>query len=193
MQKNKTMDVHSLVSCALLTAIAVACARLPFLSFAPTETTRYSLETLPIFICGMLFGPTAGAMVGFASDFIGCLFSAYGFHPLFCIPPILLGLSAGMFRPLLKKQRLPQVALAYLIPMVLGYILYQSAALAFVYHKEQFLNFFTLNLISRSIQYGILYTVDVLLVWLLGKTGIWERLMPHTNNDKPEKPSDSAE
>ena len=163
-----------MVFCALLTALAVVCAR--FLSLAPTETTRYSLETVPIFLSGLLFGPLAGTLVGFASDFLGCLFSPYGFNPMFCLPPVLLGLCGGLFRPLLKKPSLPRLALAYLPPMLLGYLLYQSAALAFAYHKEAFLTFFNVNLLTRGVQYGIIYVINVLLVWLLCRAGIQSRL-----------------
>ena len=55
---------------------------------------------------GQLFGvvfnadglPVAGALVGFVADFVGCLFSGYGYNPLFCVPPILYGVCGGLLR-----------------------------------------------------------------------------------------------
>lgn len=158
------LTVKTLVGSALLTALAVVLARL--LSFAPTETTRYSLETLPILLAGLLFGPVAGALVGFASDFLGCLLSPWGYNPLLCLPPILLGLWAGFWRGRPKNDWL-RIAVALLPPIMLGYILEQSAALAFVYHPNTFLPSFVTNLAARGIQYGIIAAIDLLLAGLL--------------------------
>ena len=95
-------NVRTLVSCALLAAVSVVLAR--FIIPMPNETTRFSLEAVPIFLAGMLFGPLPGALVGFVADFVGCLFSGYGYNPMFCVPPILYGLCAGLFQPLLVKK-----------------------------------------------------------------------------------------
>ena len=75
MPKNKfspkpRWSVRSIAICALLTALSVILARL--LIPMPNETTRFSIEAVPIFIAGMLFGPLPGALTGFAADFIGC-------------------------------------------------------------------------------------------------------------------------
>lgn len=71
-------SVRSIAICALLTALSVVLARL--LIPMPNETTRFSIEAVPIFIAGMLFGPLPGALTGFAADFIGCLFTPYGYN-----------------------------------------------------------------------------------------------------------------
>ena len=70
--RNPGWSVRSIAICALLTALSVILARL--LIPMPNETTRFSIEAVPIFIAGMLFGPLPGALTGFAADFIGCLF-----------------------------------------------------------------------------------------------------------------------
>ena len=95
-------NVRTLVSCALLAAVSVVLAR--FIIPMPNETTRFSIEAVPIFIAGMLFGPLPGALVGFVADFVGCLFSGYGYNPMFFVPPILYGLAAGLFQPLLARK-----------------------------------------------------------------------------------------
>lgn len=100
--------VRAMVTCALLTAVSVVLAR--FLIPTPNEVTRFSLEAVPIFLAGMLFGPLPGALTGFAADFIGCLFSPYGYNPIFCVPPILYGLCAGLFRPWLTRRCSPPAA-----------------------------------------------------------------------------------
>ena len=83
-------NVRTLVVSAVLAAISVVLARL--IIPMPDVSTRFSLEAVPIFLAGMFFGPIPGALVGFSADLVGCLFSGYGYNPMFCISPILYGL-----------------------------------------------------------------------------------------------------
>ena len=165
-------NVRTLVSCALLAAVSVVLAR--FIIPMPNETTRFSIEAVPIFIAGMLFGPLPGALVGFVADFVGCLFSGYGYNPMFCLPPILYGLAAGLFQPLLvRKTSVWTIALALLPAITLGSILWQSFALAFVYGGDAKTAFFLTKLAARSVQFGVTFIIDVLLVWLLYKSKVF--------------------
>ena len=165
-------NVRTLVSCALLAAVSVVLAR--FIIPMPNETTRFSLEAVPIFLAGMLFGPLPGALVGFVADFVGCLFSGYGYNPMFCVPPILYGLAAGLFQPMLvKKTSVWTIALAFLPAITLGSILWQSFALAFVYGGDAKTAFFLTKLASRSIQFGVTFVIDVAVVWLLYRSKVF--------------------
>ena len=87
-------DTYALAVCALLTALSVVLARL--LTVIPSEVSRFSLEAVPILLAGLLFGALPGGAVGFSADLIGCLFSPYGYNPIFCLPPILYGVWAGI-------------------------------------------------------------------------------------------------
>ena len=170
--RRPAFPVRTLAVCALLAAVSVVLARLVIPM--PNETTRFSLEAIPIFIAGMLFGPLPGALVGLVADFVGCLFSGYGYNPLFCVPPILYGLCAGLFSPMLRKKRtIPRIALAFLPAVVLGSILYQSWSLAFVYGGDAFKAFFLTKLASRSIQFAVTFVLDVLAVWLLDRAHVF--------------------
>ena len=168
----QAMSVRVLAGCALLTALSVVLSRL--MSLIPNELTRFSIEAVPLFIAGLLFGPIPGAMAGFAADFIGCLFSPYGYNPIFCVPPILYGLCAGLFRPLLlRKVTLPRIALAFLPAVVLGSILYQSWSLAFVYGGDAFTAFFMTKLAARSVQFAVTFVLDTAIVWLLYRSHVF--------------------
>ena len=91
----KTFTIKLICYCAVFTAMSVVLSR--FLGYAPNTSMRFSIESVPVFLSGLLFGPIPGAIVGFTADFIGCLFSPYGYNPIFCVPPILYGLFAGLF------------------------------------------------------------------------------------------------
>ncbi|MBO7216028.1 MAG: folate family ECF transporter S component [Clostridia bacterium] len=171
-KKSTLFSLRTMVCCAMMIAIAVVMARL--MSIVPEESSRFSLEAVPIFVSGMLFGPVAGAAVGFLSDLIGCLFSPFGYNPLFCLPPVICGLTAGLFRRyLVKKTSVFRIAVAYLPYILLACILWQSFALALVYGGEAKTAYFLTKLATRSVQYGITYVIDVILVWILYKSKVF--------------------
>ena len=176
MQKQTKISTKSLAYCAMLTALSVVFARL--IGLMPSESVRFSIEAVPIFLAGMLFGPLLGGCVGFAADFVGCLFSPYGYNPIFCIPPILYGVFAGLMRPLLRKQvSVWRLAIAFLLPVVLGSLLYQSAALAYLYYKDvPFFQGFVYYLSTRAVQFSITLVVDVLVTYFIFKARIFERI-----------------
>lgn len=172
----RSMSTRTLSYCALLTAISVVLARLVIPM--PNASTRFSIEGVPIFIAGMLFGPLYGGIVGFCADLVGCLFSGYGYNPLFCVPPILYGMFAGLFRYYLGRNvSLLRLVVALLSPVVLGSILYQSAALAFVYNsKGSFGVSFVYFLSTRAIQFAITLALDALVIFSLFRVRIFDRL-----------------
>ena len=111
----RPFTTKTLAYCALLAALSVVLAR--FLIPMPNVTTRFSIEAVPIYLAGMLFGPMAGGLVGFSADLVGCLFSGYGYNPLFCLPPILYGVFGGVFRRYLaQKFSLPRLGLSFRLP-----------------------------------------------------------------------------
>ena len=167
-KRTVVFNTYALTVCALLTALSVVLARL--LTIIPSEVSRFSLEAVPILLAGLLFGPVPGAAVGFAADFIGCLFSPYGYNPIFCLPPILYGLWAGLLRGFVwQKPTVWRVALAVFPAALCGSVLWQSAALALVYGGEAKLPFFLTRLAARSVQFAFTGAVDTVTVWLLAR------------------------
>ena len=168
--QSQRMATKTLAYCALLAALSVVFARL--IVPMPNAFTRFSIEAVPIFLAGMLFGPLAGGMVGFSADLVGCLFSGFGYNPIFCLPPILYGVFGGVFRrAFVKKLSAFRLAVGFLPPVLLGSVLYQSWALGFVYSKG-FLYFFS----TRSLQFAVTLVVDVAIIYLLFRLRIFERL-----------------
>lgn len=172
----RTMTTKTLAYCALLAALSVVLARL--IIPMPNVTTRFSIEAVPIYLAGMLFGPTAGALVGFSADLVGCLFSGYGYNPLFCLPPILYGVFGGLLRRwLMGKPSLPRLAVSFLPPVVLGSILWQSAALSYVYNsKGSFQASLVYFLSTRTVQFAVTLALDVLIIYLLMKSRVFDRM-----------------
>ena len=169
-RKSASMTTKTLTYCALLAALSVAMARL--FGLMPNEYSRFSIESIPTFLAGVLFGPLAGALVGFVSDFVGCLFSGYGYNPMFCLPPILYGVCGGLFRWFLaKKVSLVRLLIAYAVPVVFGSVLWQSFALDFVYDTG-----FVLMLSTRSVQFAVTLVVNVVIVNLLFRSRMFQHM-----------------
>ena len=169
-KKTASMTTRTLTCCALLAALGVVLARL--IIPMPNEFTRFSIEAVPTVLAGILFGPLAGALVGFVADFVGCLFSPYGFNPMFCVPPILYGLCGGFFRYFLaKKPSVPRLALTMAPAIILGSVLYQSWALSYVYGKG-----FLFYLSTRSIQFAVTWVLDVMILFFLLKSKIFQHI-----------------
>ena len=185
-QKKQAFSTRVLSYCALLAALSVVLARL--IIPMPNASTRFSIEAVPIFLAGMLFGPGAGALVGFTADFVGCLFSGFGYNPLFSVPPILYGFFGGVFQNYLKVNvSIPRLVLAFFAPVVGGSILYQSAALSFVYNsKGSFSASMVYFLTTRGIQFAITMALDVMIIYFLFRSGIFRRMgiWPPVSGDK---------
>lgn len=167
---------QKLAGSALLAALSVVLARL--IVPMPNAFTRFSVEAVPIFLSGMLYGPLFGGMVGFTADIVGCLFSGYGYNPLFCLPPILYGVFGGLLRPFLRQGiNVWKLLLGFLPPVLFGSVLWQSFALALVYGSgetlwESYLYF----LASRGVQFAVTYAADVVLVVLLCRSNLFYRM-----------------
>ena len=169
-KKSASMTTKTLTYCALLAALQVAMARL--FGLMPSEFTRFSIEAIPTILAGMFFGPVAGALVGFVADLVGCLFSGFGYNPLFCVPPILYGMCGGLFRRVLAKKVSFWTVLLTIAPAaVFGSILYQSWALGFVSGKG-----FLFFLSTRSVQFAITMVVEALIINLLFKAKIFQHM-----------------
>ena len=160
-----------LVTLALLAAIGVVLAR--FIVPMPNPYMRFSIEAVPFIVAGILYGPVPGALVGFVADFVGCLFSGYGYNPLFAVPPVLIGLCAGLLRPLLyKKVSYLRILACFAPAVVLGSILWQSYWLSAIYGSHSWLWF----LGTRSIQFVITSLVNAAVILGLFKSHVFDTL-----------------
>ena len=172
-----------LVTMALLSAIEVVLAR--FIVPMPNPTMRFSIEAVPIIVAGYLYGPVAGAIVGLVGDAVGTLFSGYGYNPLFAVPPMLIGLCAGLMRPMLYGKVNYWRILATFLPAVLvGSILWQSYWLSFIYGTHSFVWF----LGSRAVQFAITSLVNAAVILGLFKSRVFDvlHLWPPVGVQVPE-------
>ncbi len=175
-KSKRSMTTKTLAYCAMLAALQVVLARL--MGLMPNAYSRFSIEAIPTIVAGILFGPVAGGLVGFTSDLVGCLFSGYGYNPIFCLPPILYGVFGGLFRYYLAERvTIWRLALTILPPVVLGSLLWQSAALTYVYFKDgPFMEGFLINLSTRGVQFAVVAVIYIVLIRLLFRAKIFQSI-----------------
>lgn len=97
-ESSKKIKLYHLVAAALLTAISVAMAPLNiYIPLFGVSSLRFSVTDIPIFICGVLFGPILGAISGFIGDIAGFVVAPAGaYFPGFTVNKVLVGLIPGM-------------------------------------------------------------------------------------------------
>lgn len=170
----RRMSTREITVCALLCALNVILAR--FLTVMPAAVARFSIEAVPVVLAGYFYGPVAGMLVGFVGDTVGCLFSPYGWDPLISVSPMLLGLFAGLLRPVCYKLEKPwdiwKVAVTILPGKVLGSIYWTSQCLVWLGYSKKGLG---VLMGARAIEAGLEWILNTAVVFLLLKTGLFRR------------------
>ena len=95
-----------LVRVALFAALSILFGK--FLAFNIGEWFRLSFESLPILLCGYIFGPLGGLLCGVVADLVGCLLRGYAINPIITLGAATVGALAGLFgkHGVLAKPRL---------------------------------------------------------------------------------------
>lgn len=184
-RKSHSMDTRQVAICALLCALNVVLAR--FLTVMPSGTVRLSIEAIPIVLSGYFFGPIPGMIVGFLGDTIGCLFSAFGWNPLLCVSPMLVGAFAGILRPLVYKVKKPtdiwRVMVTLLPGKLLGAVVWNSLCFVWLGFSSKGLG---VLMAARLAEAAVEWVLVSILLLILLRVGIFSRmgLFPPAKTEK---------
>lgn len=186
-RKGRAMDTRQVAVCALLCALNVVLAR--FLTVMPSATVRLSVEAIPVILAGYFFGPVSGMIVGFLGDTIGCLFSPYGWNPLICVSPMLVGAFAGLLRPLVYEVKKPldiwRVLVTVLPGKLLGSVVWNSLCFVWLGFSSKGLG---VLMGARILEASVEIVLDSVVLMLLLRLGIFSRmgLFPPVKGEKKE-------
>ena len=161
----KSLTTKRLSLLAMFIALQIVLSKFLMLQLAPS--VRLSIDSVPILLAGLWFGPLAGALVGTLADFLGTLLfpTAGAYFPPLTIAFLLIGLSAGVLSRVVKvKQPLLRVALIVIPSEIIGSYLFKSFALSFLVGAP-----FSVLLASRALPVGIVMIVNTMLVTLLDR------------------------
>jgi dihydrofolate synthase/folylpolyglutamate synthase len=150
---------------AMLIALQIVFSK--FLMLQLTDSIRLSIDSVPIILAGVWFGPVAGGVVGALGDLLGTVLfpTAGAYYPLLTVAFLLIGVVSGLFSYTVKTRPAAVRAVACVIPAeIAGSFLFKSYALGTLFG----LPFFTM-LGTRILPVAIVMTVNTLLVGVLDK------------------------
>jgi dihydrofolate synthase/folylpolyglutamate synthase len=150
---------------AMLVALQVVLSK--FLMLQLTDSIRLSIDSVPIILAGVWFGPVAGGVVGALADTLGTLLfpTAGAYYPLLTIAYFLIGVVSGLFSVVVRNRSAAFRALVCVVPAELaGSLLFKSFALATLYG----LSFGTM-LTARALPVFAVMVVNTLIVGLLDR------------------------
>ena len=150
---------------AMFIALQIVLSKFLMLQLAPS--IRLSIDSVPILLAGIWFGPLAGGLVGALGDFLGTmLFPTAGtYFPPLTIAFFVIGLTAGLLSRVVRaKNAFLRIALIVIPAEIVGSYLSKSLALSFLIDAP-----FTALLAARALPVFIVMTVNTFLVFLLNK------------------------
>ncbi len=150
---------------AMLVALQIVLSKILMLQW--TDSIRFSIDSVPIILAGVWFGPIAGGIVGALGDLLGTvLFPTTGaYYPLLTVAFMIIGVVAGLLSYAVKTRPVTVRAVACVIPAELaGSFLFKSFALCTLYGLP-----FSTMLGIRILPVAIIMVVDSLLVGVLDR------------------------
>ncbi len=91
---------------------------------------------------------------------------------MFCIPPILYGLIPGLLRLWIAREEKPaffKVLVMFVIPAILGSIVWQSFPLALFYGVNSGKGYWV-YFVSRIPQFAVTAPIDAIIAWMVFQT-----------------------
>lgn len=156
-------NLKVLATAGLFAALSLVCGK--FLAFNIGDTIRFSFENLPIILCGMIFGPTVGALTGLAADIIGCILRGYAINPVLTLAAAFIGFSAGAIFNSFKRMNIHiRLIFSVLFCHIFGSIIIKTIGLCIWYSLP-----FYITLWQRIINYVIVAAAEIIILELLFK------------------------
>jgi dihydrofolate synthase / folylpolyglutamate synthase len=150
---------------AMFIALQIILSKFLMLQLAPS--VRLSIDSVPILLAGIWFGPIAGGIVGTLADFLGTILfpTAGAYYPPLTIAFFLIGFVAGLMSLLIKnKHAFLRAALIVIPAELVGSYLFKSFALSMLIGVP-----FPVLLATRALPVGIVMTANTMLVALLDR------------------------
>ena len=159
----KIITPKRLTLMAMLIALQIVLSK--FLMLQVTDSIRLSIDSVPILLAGIWFGPIAGGIVGTLADFLGTILfpTAGAYYPPLTIAFFLIGFVSGLLTLFVKsRSAILRSALIVIPAELVGSFLFKSFALSMLIGIP-----FSGILAARTLPVSIIATVNVMLVALL--------------------------
>jgi dihydrofolate synthase/folylpolyglutamate synthase len=161
----KKTTTKKLVFLALLAALQVVFSK--FLMVQATPSVRFSMDSVPILLAGLWFGPLYGAFVGLLGDALGTILfpTAGAWYPPLTLAYLLIGCTAGFLRGFVQKsEKLWRIAVLAAVSELIGSLLWKTLALSWLIGIP-----FLIQLSARVLPVCVNTLIDTLLVFALNR------------------------
>lgn len=163
-----------LVTCALLTAIAVLLSGPLSVPVFPLGiySLKIGLGSLPVILSGILFGPVYGGIAGGLTDILQFLISPKGAYvPWFTIIGAFTGLLPALFFRSGQRATLPRLFLAVSTSQVFCSVICNTALLVLLYGVP-LETILPLRVVNQAVSIPVYVFLLYLLLPLLKKVGV---------------------
>ncbi len=161
----KTITPKRLSLLAMFIALQIILSKFLMLQLAPS--VRLSIDSVPILLAGIWFGPIAGGLVGALADSLGTILFPTGgaYFPLLTVAFLLIGVVSGLLSRVVKvKQPLLRIALIVIPAEIVGSYFFKSFALSLLVGVP-----FSGMLVARALPVSIIMIVNTVFVTLLDR------------------------
>ena len=160
----KQKTTRALAISAMLIALQIVLSKFLMVQLGPS--LRLSIDSVPIVLAGLWFGPLVGGAVGALADILGTVLfpTAGAYFPPLTAAFVVIGVSAGLLRRLLAGERanIARAALLVCAGELLGSYLVKSVALSWLTGAPV-----GVLLASRALPVAAVAVVDTVLVYAL--------------------------
>lgn len=156
----KTITPKRLSLLAMFIALQIVLSK--FLMLQLSTSIRLSIDSVPILLAGIWFGPIAGGVVGAFSDLLGTILfpSAGVYYPLLTVAFFMIGFIAGLLSLVVgSKRALVRAAMIVIPSELIGSLLVKSFALSLLVGVP-----LPVMIASRVLPVFIVLTADTMLV-----------------------------
>lgn len=168
---NNKITTKVVTRAAILTAISIVLSR--FLSIFISQTLKIGFSSIPLMLCGLMFGPLVGAMSGLAADLIGAMIFLGGqFHLGFTLSSILTAVIPALVKKYLikdKKNSTLLIVVSVILTFLVAHLLLNSLWLTQLYGMT-----YPAMMISRAPKVIIEAILNIIIMKV-----IYDRIIPN--------------
>ncbi len=177
----KHLSVKHTATVALLIALQIVLSKFLMLQLAPS--VRISIDSVPILLAGIWFGPFIGGIVGLLSDFIGTILfpTAGAYYPPLSLAFFLTGFLSGFLSRHIRPIRITKAAAIVFPAEIVSNLLFKSWILARLYGSP-----FRVILTARILPVILCMILDTVLSFTLFR--LLKEYVPSYRAERQENP-----
>ena len=164
--------------------LAAMCAVLGGVLMIDLQVIKITLESYPIFLAAMMYGPLDGALVGCIGTLIYQLLGPYGLSlttPLWILPYVIAGAAVGFYA---KKHAFNNTPLQIRISILLMELLLLVLNTGVIYTDARLYGYYSFSYVFGAVGWRFLISVAKSLVFGLFTPSLLKALSRYTMNGR---------